>query len=152
MQYGKNVAKLNLTQAAKATGKDRSTIHRHIKKGKISCEIDTNGNKVIDTAELQRAYGEIKNIATPATIANNNLMQGHAISNATSLFHEKISNLEEEVKELKEDRDHWRKQADKLLLTHEPNQQSTSNSILFALCLLSTILIIFLTVIFFYRG
>lgn len=59
------MAKLNLSQAAKATGKNRTTIWRHVKSGKLSSERDIDGMPFIDTSELLRVYGELKSIATP---------------------------------------------------------------------------------------
>ena len=43
-------------QAAKATGKSRSTISAYIKKGAISAQKNANGSYSIDPAELQRVF------------------------------------------------------------------------------------------------
>jgi len=152
------MAKLNITQAAKAVGKDRTTLQRHIKKGKVSCEIDSNGNKVIDTAELMRAYGEIRNVAASAAVGNDNAKPQHAVNN-TTLLQQQINLLEKQIKVLEQDQEERRDREKELrellktrLLEHQPTQQSISNSILFALCLLSAILIVFLAAIFFYRN
>lgn len=59
------MAKLNLSQAAKLTGKNRTTIWRHINSGKLSSERDRDGLPFVDTSELIRVYGEIKLSATP---------------------------------------------------------------------------------------
>lgn len=61
------MAKLNLSQAAKTTGKNRTTIWRHIKSGKLSAQNGTDGLPYVDTSELLRVYGELKTDATPAT-------------------------------------------------------------------------------------
>lgn len=58
------MAKLNLSQAAKAVGKNRVTIWRHINSGKLSAEKDRDGNPLVDTSELLRVYGELKSNAT----------------------------------------------------------------------------------------
>ncbi|MBO2601485.1 hypothetical protein [Shewanella algae] len=58
------MAKLNLSQAARATGKNRVTLWRHINAGKLSAERDREGNPFVDTSELIRVYGEIKHVAT----------------------------------------------------------------------------------------
>lgn len=60
------MAKLNLSQAAKVTGKNRTTIWRHINSGKLSAERDRDGMPFVDTSELLRVYGELRNNATPA--------------------------------------------------------------------------------------
>ncbi|MEL4363694.1 hypothetical protein [Shewanella algae] len=59
------MAKLNLSQAAKAIGKSRVTLWRHINSGKLSAERDRDGNPLVDTSELIRVYGEIRQPATP---------------------------------------------------------------------------------------
>ncbi len=59
------MAKLNLSQAAKVTGKNRTTIWRHINIGKLSSERDREGMPFVDTSELIRVYGELKQPATP---------------------------------------------------------------------------------------
>lgn len=60
-----HMAKLNLSQAAKAVGKSRVTLWRHINTGKLSAERDHDGNPLVDTSELLRVYGELKINATP---------------------------------------------------------------------------------------
>ena len=45
-----------LGEAARATGKDRATISRAIKKGKVSATKDEHGQWCIDPAELHRVY------------------------------------------------------------------------------------------------
>ncbi len=59
------MSKLNLTQAARAAGISRTTLYRHIEKGKVTCEINKKGQKIIDVSELIRVYGEIKKPDTP---------------------------------------------------------------------------------------
>jgi len=51
------MAKHNVSEAARLVGKARTTLHRHIKNGKLSTEQDADGNVIIDTAELVRVYG-----------------------------------------------------------------------------------------------
>lgn len=58
------MAKLNLSQAAKAVGKNRTTIWRHVNTGKLSIERDREGLPLVDTSELIRVYGEISLNAT----------------------------------------------------------------------------------------
>jgi hypothetical protein len=58
------MAKLNLSQAAKVVGRNRTTLWRHINSGKLSSERDRDGNPWVDTSELMRVYGELKTVAT----------------------------------------------------------------------------------------
>ncbi|MCH8294676.1 DNA-binding protein [Candidatus Poribacteria bacterium] len=134
------MAKLNITQAAKTVGVHRSTIQRHIKQGLISCQVNGNGEKVIDTAELIRHYGELKEPATPDAVLHDDAMQHHATPDATGILQEKISLLEQHISELQKDKEEWRKDKEKLyhekeelmtlikqqqtlLLTHEPKKR-----------------------------
>lgn len=62
------MTKLNVSQAARATGKNRTTLYRHMSSGKLSAEKDATDNPVIDVSELQRVYGTVKIDAAPATV------------------------------------------------------------------------------------
>lgn len=53
------MAKLSISAAARAVGKNRTTIYRHIEKGLLSTSKDAKGNHEIDTAELLRVFGEL---------------------------------------------------------------------------------------------
>jgi len=57
----KTKTKYGIVEAAFAIEKHRNTITRHIKSGKLSCEIDENKTKWIDAAELHRVYGDAFN-------------------------------------------------------------------------------------------
>lgn len=47
-----------ISQAAQLYGKARSTIHRAIESGRLSCSVRGDGLRVIDLAELIRLWGE----------------------------------------------------------------------------------------------
>ena len=54
-----NMAKISISEASRLTGKDRSTLHRHIKSGKLSKIMD-GGVPFVDTSELARVYPSFK--------------------------------------------------------------------------------------------
>jgi len=54
-----------ISQAARLYGKARSTIHRAIEAGRLSCSVRGDGVRVLDLSELIRLWGEPPN-ATPA--------------------------------------------------------------------------------------
>lgn len=58
------MALLNISASARATGKDRNTIKRYLKDGRLSSSKDASGNVVIDTAELVRVFGALKSDGT----------------------------------------------------------------------------------------
>lgn len=55
-----NMAQISISEASRLTGKNRSTLHRHIKSGKLSKFLDKDNNPVIDTSELARVYPSFK--------------------------------------------------------------------------------------------
>lgn len=53
------MAKISISEASRLIGKNRSTLHRHIKLGKLSKMMDGDV-PVIDTSELARVYPSFK--------------------------------------------------------------------------------------------
>ena len=66
-RYLNIMALVTITEASKLTGKSRKTIYSHLKKGKLSSSLQADGTKQIDTSELIRVYGEIKQFVTEVT-------------------------------------------------------------------------------------
>ena len=60
------MTKLTISEAAKLTPHNRQTLYKHAKEGKLTTTKDALGKVVVDTAELQRVYGNL-NIETPKT-------------------------------------------------------------------------------------
>ena len=55
------MAILSISAAAKAAGISRQGLYNYVKDGKISVTVDNKGCKGIDTSEIIRVFGEIKN-------------------------------------------------------------------------------------------
>ena len=62
------MAILTPTQAAKAAGIGRSTLYRYLNKGKLSATQHPKGGRGIDTAELERVFGPLKQADTAQDI------------------------------------------------------------------------------------
>lgn len=110
-RYG-TMPKLSLSQAAKLTGKSKSTINRAVKTGKLSATRHEDGSYSIDPAELARAFdvepleGAKRRDAEP---------DGARLLERIEAL-EAMLNREREISaDLKEDRDRWRQQATALL-------------------------------------
>lgn len=79
------MAQLSVSAAARAVGKDRGTIHRYIKSGKLSTAKDASGNTVVETAELLRVFGALKGdggrpaVAQPVAPAVENSSMQHVL-------------------------------------------------------------------------
>lgn len=94
---------LTIPQAAKLYGKHRSTIHRHIEAGRLSCGFRGDDTRVVEMAELIRCYGEPQRIPQelqpPATQQQDGLQ--HAMLQALQAMHAELVALRQEVSELK---------------------------------------------------
>lgn len=112
-------AELSLSQAAKATGKSKSTINRAIKNGKLSATRHDDGTYSIAASELFRAF---PNGTTISSIWIDT--QPPPEPDKTTDFRiqalEAALQREREVNaDLMADRDHWRQQATALLAAPE---------------------------------
>ncbi|WP_313138105.1 hypothetical protein [Paracoccus jeotgali] len=121
------MAQMTLSQAAKATGKSKSTLNRAIKSGKLSAARNDDGTFSIDPAELFRAFPERASDPTPerpAVQAGTGELQSR-VNTLEALLQKEREALEREREalqrereisdDLKEDRDRWRQQATALL-------------------------------------
>ena len=115
-RYG-TMPELSLSQAAKLTGKSKSTINRAIKSGRLSATRHQDGSYSIDPAELARAFdveppeGAKRNDADP---------DGTRLLEHIEALEAMLSREREISADLKEDRDRWRQQATALLTDHRP--------------------------------
>ena len=108
---------IGMTEAAKLTGKQRQTIHKAIKEGRISAVRSEAGEWRIDPAELFRVYPPL------STVNDNQSTQVDAglqrvdsgLQREVELLRERIREKDDIISDLREDRDHWRQQATALL-------------------------------------
>jgi len=111
-----------MTEAAKLTGKQRQTIHKAIKEGRISAVRSEAGEWRIDPAELFRVYPPL------STVNDNQSAQVDAglqrvdsgLQREVELLRERIREKDDIISDLREDRDHWRQQATALLTDQRP--------------------------------
>jgi hypothetical protein len=104
--------KFNIVQAAELAGVARQTIHRFIKKGKLSVEKTADGKTVIDKSELLRVF---PNLVTPGA----SHMLRHDTLQVTAILHSQIELLQRELdvtrQERERDREEYRREKDRLL-------------------------------------
>lgn len=95
---------LTIPKAAKLYGKHRSTIHRHIEAGRLSCGFRGDGTRVLEMAELIRCYGEPKHLPDDmqpsATLPQEDMQQ--AMLQALHAMHSELVALRQEVAELRQ--------------------------------------------------
>ena len=133
---------LTLSQAAKATGKSKSVISKALADSRLSyMEKDASGYK-IDPAELFRVFepksaDEPQNDNDEGSGTGQNTKKNDSQSNAlrmeNNLLSERLKDKEERISELKDERerligekDHWRHQAERLLITYQPGQSTSA--------------------------
>jgi hypothetical protein len=93
---------LSISAAARATGKNRATISRHLKEGRVSGTTDSAGNIAVDTAELIRVYGELKSDGTTSKPPHDTPYIAASDSNTAAL----ITTLQQELQAAQE-REAW---------------------------------------------
>lgn len=112
-----------LGQAAKATGKSKTTIRRYVEKGKISGAKNNLGEWTIDPAELHRVLpplaqqhsdsaDEVARSITPPVTPATELELARTKA--------RLEAIEAQLEDVKQDRDHWRQQATALLTDQRP--------------------------------
>ena len=124
-----------LGEAAKATGKSKTTLHRAIKAGRISALKTEDGSYSIEPAELHRVFPAVTPETSKLLLRRNDEEQLSNTLEALRIqleMHKKERDreralLQETIADLREDRDKWRQQAthlltdqrsDALILTH----------------------------------
>ena len=117
---------LSMSEAATRTGLSKSTIHRAIKGGKLSAERQEDGTYEIDPAELFRVYRPAQleaprpagYHATPSGTGETPAEMGSGTDwNAVEAHLRELLEVERRRgEELREERDAWRAQAERLAL------------------------------------
>ena len=114
-----------LGEAAKATSKSKATISKAIKSGRISAQKDETGTFHIDPSELHRVYPPTVSSEQEETPANTIIRADIAgtireLQARLEAAHERLSDKEGVIADLREDRDRWRQQASALLADQRP--------------------------------
>jgi hypothetical protein len=120
---GDTLSKVTLQRAAELTGRSRSTIHRAMEKGRLSFEKDETGNRAIDVSELDRVFG--LRPRRDAELDGAEELHRHDVQlielrAQLEIERSKRALLEERIDELREERDRWRNQTERMLTDQRP--------------------------------
>jgi len=107
-----------LGTAAKATGITKSALSKAIATGRLSAKKNELGRFDIDPSELHRVYPPL-----PAPEKSEH-EQTQETANENRVLKAKLEGLEQLLAEVREDRDHWRRQAT-VLLTSQQEAKTT---------------------------
>lgn len=108
-------AELSLSQAAKATGKSKSTINRAIKTGKLSATRHDDGTYSIAASELFRAFPNGTTTSSEWVDAQPQPEPDRTAAARIDALQAALQREREVNADLMADRDHWRQQATALL-------------------------------------
>lgn len=117
-----------LNEAAKATGKSKTTIHRALKSGKVSATKTATGAYAIEPAELHRVFPIVPAERNEERSARNSEEHRRNDLGTLRIQLESVEKerererqqLQETIADLRDDRDRWRQQATALLEDKRP--------------------------------
>lgn len=125
------MAKVGAQRAAELTGRSKSTVQRAMKQGKISFEMDNNGRRLIDVAELERAFGLVpqdadrkdQSVVEAELEKATQMLETERLKMRIRMLEDQLDTSKDHINELKEQRDQWQKQAQQVLLTSQYSQK-----------------------------
>ena len=100
------MAEVSISEAAKLVGKSRKSLYRHVKDGKLSVSQSVSGKTIVETSELIRVYGALRQVETvivtpTVTGRDTNRDSMESLANEIKLLREEVSGLKREVSSLK---------------------------------------------------
>lgn len=136
------MSKVGVQRATELTGKSKSTIQRAMKTGKVSYDVDGT-RKLIDVSELERVFGVISDAMTVNNNTETNVVPSYEAELQKAKHTLEIDRLEMKIRmledqldaannqidDLKAQRDSWQKQAQQVLLTSEHSQKQSDDRI-----------------------
>lgn len=124
------MAKVGAQRAAELTGKSKSTIQRAMNQGKLSFEIDNNKRRIIDVSELERVFGlapdagkETPSNAEAELEKANAMIEMERMKMRIKMLETQLETAQDQVEDLKAQRDQWQKQAQQVLITSQYSQK-----------------------------
>ncbi|MCB1681931.1 MAG: entry exclusion 1 domain-containing protein [Rhodospirillales bacterium] len=117
------MAKVGAQRAAVLTGKSKSTIQRAMNSGKLSYSLDQNDRRVIDVSELERVFGikpeslQAGGASAPSSSPVNSDIEKERLALEIKLLELRLENAQEQIEDLRGQRDKWENQANQVLLT-----------------------------------
>lgn len=126
------MAKVGAQRAAELTGKSKSTIQRAMNNGKISFELDKNNRRVIDVSELDRAFGLQPSTAEENSVEQemekvSSMLEVERLKMRIKMLEDQLATANDQIDDLKAQRDQWQKQASQVLITSQHSQKEAQD-------------------------
>ena len=118
--------KYTLGEAAKATGKSKTTIQRAGSKGLISASKEKSGRYSIDPSELHRVFPLIhsETVSQPSQVDTSRPQDETPLQMKVQALEAMLEREREALTEMRSDRDAWKQQATALLGAPERKRRS----------------------------
>ncbi|HBH26231.1 MAG TPA: entry exclusion 1 domain-containing protein [Rhodospirillaceae bacterium] len=118
------MAMVGAQRAAELAGVSRSTIQRYIRTGKLSAHKDGSSRARVDVAELERVFGGLLPQGTAAPPpAIEDALEVDRLRLRVEMLEVRLRLAEEQIEDLKGQRDQWQRQATQVLLTSQHAQR-----------------------------
>lgn len=123
------MAKVGAQRAAELTGKSKSTVQRAMNNGKLSYELDANGRRVIDVSELERVFGlRQAGSSAPSSVEQelekaSTMLEMERAQMRIKMLEQQLQTAQDQISDLKDQRDQWQKQAAQVLITSQYSQK-----------------------------
>lgn len=129
------MAKVGAQRAAELTGKSKSTIQRSMNSGKLSYEVDANKRRIIDVSELERVFGLAPSQASQNTSNDveaelkkaTDMIEMERMKMKIKMLEDQLEVAQEQIEDLKGQRDQWQKQAQQVLITSQYSQKQAED-------------------------
>lgn len=129
------MAKVGIQKAADMCGKSKATILRAMKSGRVSFEVDENGDKVIDTSELERVYGSFVSRASSESEAlvraelqrAQDMLDVERMKMRVRGLEDQLHLTQQQLDDMRDQRDQWQKQAQQILITNQMSQKQAED-------------------------
>ena len=92
------MARVSISEAARLTGKSRTTLHRLIKTGDLSTCSGERNAKMLDTSELLRVFGALRGLPDEQVVEQ---VTGQRVTASLSENEQVVRALKQEVEHLK---------------------------------------------------
>ena len=114
---------LNQSAAARVAGVSRSTIVRFIKTGKLSATTNDQGDRCVDTAELIRVFGSLKQVDS---VGDTSLMNPTSVSHdpLIQVLRDQVRQLEDQIRRGQERESTFHEREDRLIALLADEQRS----------------------------
>jgi DNA-binding transcriptional MerR regulator len=119
------MAQVSISEAARLSRRSRTTLYRYKDEGKLSFSVDSQGNPVIDTAELIRVFGTIELDSDKHYVTHESDSVRGSSEKENPLLLETVRRLEQELADARQ-REVWLQgQMERLTLLLTHNKESS---------------------------